>query len=1377
MPTRRAGTKRCFHFVRGTRPKRGTGRMALALGLSAFVTASPDAALADDRPSDVRAGTASSGKHWKSTPSGGDDLVVTSRSDSSGYQMFIGRSSERFAWRPLATLQPAGNVGDTWVGYHCVTGNGRYAVAVVGQRHFMNHPVLRDRGGLAYVIDTATGKARILVANVALKYHSPGCGVGSEAALVRHLGQDQRRTEVLSFDLESRRLHSRTVLRSQLTSPVPTASGTAGVMGRRVVILANGDARTVAKLPGRPYMLRASRNGLDTLTASGRGSEAWSLERGRRVKLAAGRLGGLKLFTGAGGINTLVRSTGSQVLESRLRAARMSGKGQIRGASLRGTALMQYEPRARGAAARSSGPSRTVTDAGPTLVDARTGRLYETSLPNASAPAFRKLPHIIGTKVARAAVNTTTPKCAVPRNDLRRQVPQPNIAQINWAIQQATRNLLQGSVLTRPSNYANMGLAPYAPSADFARGALSGDPAASVPPSVIQAVFAQESAWLQASRRALPGVSGNPGVSDYYGSAGTISTIDYDKADCGYGVSQVTDPMTATATRYSANGKAKVAVDYAANVASGITFLVNKWNELYAAGIKANNADPKMLENWYFAIWAYNSGVHPKAVDGPWGLGWTNNPMNSDYPPDRIGFLRSSYADAERPGDWPYQERVFGWMETPQLNYKGEPSYATPVDAAGKRAYLKLPATSAFCRPDPNDNDCRTDYRDPTGGSADYCTRSDRKCWWHNAAAFATCPDACARSTFTVAATATEPAQTNSFEPACASTLPEGAIIVDEQPSNLNVEGCTAPNWTSQGTFSVSYGKDAAGVALGQIDWHQLGTGFGGHTWFTKNQRATDTSHINVGTWTPPVLSGSYNVKAHIPPSGASTSFARYRILQANGTFVERVIDQHLHENRWVSLGNFALGDGARVELTNSTPEADETANVAFDAMAFTKVAGTVVNRRIDATTTFDSNQSLDTDIDDHVYWGEVTDFRPFNNMANIYAWGMDWTNVGTLAACDAAKTTGCVGAATRGLLTNVRSRVQTAGNTRVTPEPADTQPKWLNFASPTPPSPITDAWLSDPDNYKVRARLRVDFLENAGVIDPSSVTVTSEASSGNTKLPTYALGLMRAVRDDYGVALPDLRYSAVDLTQYTHATTAVDVAATGVAPGRAYRPYTAPAQLSPDGRCVLTKLISGGTIGTRPMTKSDALRNSVEAWVGRVKALTAAGRAPALVGNAAEQVYNAVFRHASVFTPKNMTSPFSVAPPIWMQLNVNVCADGSVRPGGSQLAFSSYMPDLYLYVNGAQVGLTGASTSGPAQRGDFLSFSHPSPNEMPGAGQMWDRDSWMPCNLDPAAAGYVGLRDGQPWDIRQLDGDDQSPALVRLCDSPPYTTAPLEHE
>ena len=32
--------------------------------------------------------------------------------------------------------------------------------------------------------------------------------------------------------------------------------------------------------------------------------------------------------------------------------------------------------------------------------------------------------------------------------------------------------------------------------------------------------------------------------------------------------------------------------------------------------------------------------------DGTWGLGWTNNPANLDYPPNRDPYLQDTYADS-----------------------------------------------------------------------------------------------------------------------------------------------------------------------------------------------------------------------------------------------------------------------------------------------------------------------------------------------------------------------------------------------------------------------------------------------------------------------------------------------------------------------------------------------------------------------------------------------------------------------------------------------------------------------------------------------------------------------------------------------------------
>ena len=55
--------------------------------------------------------------------------------------------------------------------------------------------------------------------------------------------------------------------------------------------------------------------------------------------------------------------------------------------------------------------------------------------------------------------------------------------------------------------------------------------------------MAQESNWSQASWHAPPGVAGDPLIADYYGAGGGIDSIDYADADCGYGISQVTDGM------------------------------------------------------------------------------------------------------------------------------------------------------------------------------------------------------------------------------------------------------------------------------------------------------------------------------------------------------------------------------------------------------------------------------------------------------------------------------------------------------------------------------------------------------------------------------------------------------------------------------------------------------------------------------------------------------------------------------------------------------------------------------------------------------------------------------------------------------------------
>ncbi|MEQ4724153.1 hypothetical protein [Nonomuraea sp. B19D2] len=75
---------------------------------------------------------------------------------------------------------------------------------------------------------------------------------------------------------------------------------------------------------------------------------------------------------------------------------------------------------------------------------------------------------------------------------------------------------------------------------------------------------------------------------------------------------------------------------------------------------------------------------------------WTNNPANPDYDPQRHPFLHvgvegaavRTFDDARHPQDWPYQEKIFGWMESGQqdlydggLKFEGTYDYATQTGA------------------------------------------------------------------------------------------------------------------------------------------------------------------------------------------------------------------------------------------------------------------------------------------------------------------------------------------------------------------------------------------------------------------------------------------------------------------------------------------------------------------------------------------------------------------------------------------------------------------------------------------------------------------------------------------------------------------------
>ena len=1320
------------------------------------------------------------------------DLIVATRSSAAGLVVQVAHRRARWHWRPLATLAPGGATDGGWTGYVCLTGGGRFAGAVVAPLVQSDVPAVRDRGATAYALDIQTGSVEPLFSGVALKYFNPSCGAGDKIAFTRHHGVDQAATEIIVWDAGAARVTQQFVTQGQLASTVPLSDAVLAARGSMLEIISRDGTKVLGPLPGQPFALRGAPGGADLLVADGAAPEAsiWQLRGDRLERVGRGTLGETKLFPGADGRNVVVGGL-LEAETSLVSVAAPTDQGVI-ASSLEGRVLLHPIKKAAAAAGSDTlmlSSSATGDPLHPlkSAIAAPLSTMVPEPLPVPELGVLRGFsPVDLLTASAFGAGDASTSyfslngaddeadgasaaaKCAVPRNHDRRQVPQPDAEQVNWALQMADRNLLKGS-FARPANFLNMNLAAYSPSNDFPRRQLRGSTSVEtpIPPSVIQAAFAQESAWRQATFRALPGVSGNPLVSDYYGAAGDINNIDYPNADCGYGLGQVTTPMTKSSGAYTANGKTKVAVDYAENAAASIQFLVDKWNELHAAGVTLNNADPTHLENWYFALWAYNTGFHADTGSGPWGLGWTNNPMNSDYPPDRGPFLRNTYADAEHPADWPYQERVFGWMETPLLDYQGEPSYEPPV--YGSHPALHIPDRLTFCTAS---NECDPNYRDPTNQGKDFCTRADRQCWWHLPVTFVNdCLSQCAESAFTVGSTAPEPPGDDNYPPACSSSLPQQAVIVDDLPdSSLNVEGCAISGSGSNGTFEMNLGfNETTNDRLGLIDWHQLGGGFGGHTWFTKNRSSSsDTSHINMGRWTPNLPSGGmYNIKVHVPSTGASTTTARYTIHLGNGQQAAAVIDQHLHTNSWVSLGNFALSPGASVELSNLTQDPQPgTANVAFDAVAFVPVTGERVVKTVESVLVFDSYQRLDTDV-------PFSDDHPLQNMKSVFAWGNRLTNgVTTFTPCVIGTGPTCIGAATHRAFADWQREVTAGGNGEGVSWDNEllekTQADWLALSNRRLGALRPEGLMDSPGAYKTYSRTRVEFMRDANAIVPGSVSLRTRHVTGDTHMPPFLIAIMKGIQTDYGVAPPDLRYSGQDLRYWNHASTSVDPLADGVLPGRAYMQHWKH-DVSADRRCVRVKTISGGAIGYRAMIAQDYIRARAEAWEERVRQLVADGKAPQELLDAASSLRNVFFREVALWQPNAFSeaSGYYLAPAIWNQQDFRLCADGSVAPGAVNVADSSYMPDLYIYVDGIAANLKGTllacvrDRGCAAQRGDFLRFSH--------APFFSGEEAWGFCDF---SSNGVNRRNGNPWDLSWRIADD-TPRQVKYCDENDPISAP----
>jgi hypothetical protein len=185
---------------------------------------------------------------------------------------------------------------------------------------------------------------------------------------------------------------------------------------------------------------------------------------------------------------------------------------------------------------------------------------------------------------------------------------QPATASIAVALDTAALNAL-------PAGYPRLGGAPM------------------IPPTLLKAIAWAESNWRQFRAPDHP-----------------LTTPDW-----GRGIMQVTRGMGGMPIDDTT--QSAIINNYVYNIACGARVLADKWATTPAIG----RHDPAVLEDWYYAIWAYN------------GWGWVNNPLNPR-------FTRQGTPLTE-PLTYPYQERVIYLMAHPPDDENGQPLW-TPLQVS-----------------------------------------------------------------------------------------------------------------------------------------------------------------------------------------------------------------------------------------------------------------------------------------------------------------------------------------------------------------------------------------------------------------------------------------------------------------------------------------------------------------------------------------------------------------------------------------------------------------------------------------------------------------------------------------------------------------------
>jgi hypothetical protein len=913
-------------------------------------------------------------KDWRSA----NDRAVTTDGDSTGLHVLVADAKDGYTWRTAATLSEPGTETDQWIADSCVTGSGNRAVVVYATRQMVNSDDGFQRGGLVAIVDLTSGAVTKLPMRASLAYYNPGCGAGEDAVVTENFyANDKYVSRLMTVDAATGKVTRSVDADGQITSSVPVNGNVLAAKGSLVVSVdGTGAEHQLLETHGTPFRL-----GVD-----GQGGVGYEVRTDKDTQLH--RIVGSK--------DSLITTVKRDSVQLHQVAGKLFVQGQDAKQAVAKTKLpagWQAVNTAADAQLSTSGglavtSSNNVTGKASTPGVASPVAIKTTVLATGAHPAFTVTPQAlrpaagvvpspgVGTPKQSAKQQAVTPndddpstdttdpdrKCVVPRNDPRIQSLQPTPQMAEWAADLAVQGKL---TVGRGIGWNGSALPAYTPQGLFPPHALIGG--GQVPAQILLGVMAQESNMWQAGPDTVDGESGNFEQGGFYGSLGTIDIVDFPNADCGYGVTQVTTGMSVGEQVYNSTQQLALTVDYAANIAAGLEILQDKWNQMKQLGVLANNADPSKLENWWFALWAYNSGWHDQGDPngaGAWGLGWTNNMANEDLMPDRAGFLDASYDDAKTPNKWTYPERVMGWAfhSLVRINWITG-LYGTTFETASwpTNTPPQRPDFGQFCQ---SANDCdMTQVHFPVdypGDSGSHCLRDDLRCWWHQPVTWTDCSTQCGSQQLRYQGGAEPDPGASLYRPTCSAQadLPAGSLLIDDVPSGIRTNVGCAVQPTNDGTLTWKFNRGDGGFPA-KIDFHQLDGGLNGHMWTAHawSSDGVNADHGIVGTWTlDRQINGWARVLVYIPDHAAMAPQANYTVHGSDSSSPTRTVVEgsYLDDNRnvapghWASLGSFHFNGTPSVSLGNLLTSdhpvdgnfADGDRDIAWDAIAFQPLAG-----------------------------------------------------------------------------------------------------------------------------------------------------------------------------------------------------------------------------------------------------------------------------------------------------------------------------------------------------------------------------------------------------------------------------------------------------